>query len=183
MGRTTALRHDAHRFGPAVPDEEYVFGSCAPGWHAAAGHETCVRAWIADMQSAGIERVCCLLAAEESEATGANLGSYREAFGADRVLHAPVPNHRLVHPELLASEILPFLDEARNSGEPVVVHGLAGLARTGQVLAAWLVYDRGYHPEDAVETVREMGRDPSDAIRYGNATEAELFELLGSVSG
>ena len=59
---------------------------------------------------------------------------------------------------------------------------LAGIGRTGQVLTAWLVYDRDLGPERAVETVQEHGRDPMDAVRVGNATEDELYELLGTVA-
>lgn len=181
MGRSQALLQDAHRFGPVNADAEFVYGACAPGWHSAADHSTCVRQWIADMQSAGIERVCCVMAAEATEANSDHLGAYRETFGDDNVLHAPIPNNRLATRESLQSSILPFLEESKDREKPVVVHGLSGLARTGQVLAAWLVYDRGYHPETAVEAVREAGRDPSDAIRAGSATSEELYELLASV--
>lgn len=176
MGETDALLQDAHRFGPAAPDEEYVYGACAPGWHSAAAHETCVEQWISEMQSMGIERVCCLVAAGEE--SGTNLAAYRESFGDRQTLHAPIPHSRLAEPEGLEGEILPFLDEAVAEDEPVVIHCLSGLGRTGQVLAAWLVYDRGYHPETAIEVVRQVGRDPMDAIRRGNATEEELLALL-----
>lgn len=181
MGNTQALLQDAHRFGPAAPDEEHVHGSCAPGWHAAADHETCVYEWIEDMQSAGIERVCCLIAASEDEAEQANIGVYREEFGPDRTLHASVPPNRLADPETLEAEILPFLESGREDDEPAVVHGLSGLGRTGQVLAAWLAYDRGYRSDRAVRIVQECGRDPTEAIKKGAATERELFELLETV--
>ena len=181
MGETEALLLDAHRFGPAAPEEEYVYGSCSPGWHAAADHERCITEWIANMESAGIERVCCLMAGHPSEVRKTNLEAYRRAFGSERVLHAPIPQRQLADPALLNSEILPFLHESRRAEEPVVVHCLAGLGRTGQVLAAWIVDHRGYHPEEAVETVRKMGRDPVDAIQAGNATKEDLLELLHSV--
>lgn len=172
---------NAHRFGPAAPDEAYVYGSCAPGWHAVADHEICVREWIDDMQSAGIDRVCSLIAASEDEAEQANVGVYREAFGSDRTLHAPIPTNRLVNSEQLKHEILPFLESGKQEDQTTVVHGLSGLCRTGQVLAAWLVYDRGYRPDRAVRIVQESGRDPMDGLREQTATEAELYELLESV--
>lgn len=179
MGQTQALPQDAHRFGPAAPDEEHVYGSCAPGWHAAADHDTCVREWIADMQRAGIERVCCLLATSHDE----NLGPYAEAFGADNTLQASVPTDRIVSAELLETEILPFLEAARNADEPVVVHGLSGLGRTGQVLAAWLAYDRRYRPERAVSTVHSVGRDPLGDLDDDSGAEGDLFEVLQAVRG
>jgi protein-tyrosine phosphatase len=82
----------------------------------------------------------------------------------------------------LREDILPFLAEARESEEKVVVHCLAGIGRTGQILAAWLVYNRDYGPDRAIETVREMGRDPADAVAAGNADESELYDLLSSVA-
>lgn len=181
MGDTEALLQDAHRLGPAAPDEQYVYGSCAPGWHAAADHETCLREWVDDMRAAGMKRVCCLIAAERDEAEQANVGVYREEFGPDRTLHASIPTGRIAEPERLTEEILPFLEAATKHEEPVVVHGLSGLGRTGQVLAAWLAYDRGYRPERAVATVRDVGRDPAESIEQGAATEANLFELLETV--
>jgi protein-tyrosine phosphatase len=181
MGDTQALLQDAHRFGPAAPDEAYVYGSCAPGWHAAADHETCIHEWIDDMRSAGIERVCSLLAASEAEAVQANVGVYREEFGPDRTLHASIPTNRLAEPELLETEILPFLESGKQADEPTVVHGLSGLGRTGQVLSAWLTYDRGYRPDRAVRIVQEFGRDPTVPITGGKATEQALFEALETV--
>jgi len=164
----------AHRLAPAAPDEEYVYGSCAPGWHSAAAQEPAVDDWVATVRKRGIERVCCLLAGGGNGA----LDRYAEAFGQERVRHAPVPDGHLVPRARLTEEILPFLTESRAAEEPVVVHSLAGLGRTGQVLAAWLVRDRGYDTERAVETVREMGRDPYDAVAAGNANETELHALL-----
>jgi len=180
MGETDGLTQDAHRLAPAAPDEQTVYGSCSPGWHSAGEHTLCVHQWIEDMRSAGIQRVCCLVPGSQLDAEDANLTLYREAFGPQRVLHAPVPDHHLVDEQLLTEEILPFLESASAAGERVVVHCLAGIGRTGQVLAAWLVSDRAYHPKQAIETVRDLGRDPCDAVRHGNATRSELYALLES---
>ncbi len=173
---------NAHRFAPAAHDEEYVYGACTPGWHSAASHDAAIEDWVASMQRAGVERVCCLLPGRQLAESGANLDCYTDAFGEENVLHAPVPDHHLVPESLLVDEILPFLVDARNAEEPVVVHCLAGIGRTGQVLAAWLVYNHDYGPERAVETVQEHGRDPTDAVRAGNATEDDLYDLLSSVA-
>jgi len=181
MGGTDSLIEDAYRLAPAAPDEEYVYGSCAPAWHSAASHDTAVQQWIDDMQAAGIERVCCTLAAAQDEALDANLGAYREAFGADRVLHAPIPDHRVGDEQLFEETILPFLEESVVADEPVVVHCLDGIGRTGQVLAAWLVSDRGYHPQEAIDTVQQLGRDPTDPVARGNASEDDLVAFLTAV--
>lgn len=174
--------HEIHRFSPAGPDEEYVYGSCCPGWHATGDHRTAVDRWITFMQSEGIERVCCLMAGRHLDDGDANLAQYENAFGPDNVCHAPTPDRRLVDTALLRTEILPFVEAGVDTGEPVVVHGLSGLCRTGQVLVAWLVYGRGYPPTEAVDTVFETGRDPTTAIEHGNATRAELFDVLGTLA-
>jgi protein-tyrosine phosphatase len=171
-----------HRFAPAASNEEYVYGSCAPGWHTAATHQDALDDWIAHMQAHDIERVCCLLPGQQLDDAGANIQRYREAFGASSVRHVPVPDHQLIPQDRLHDDILPFLVDACETGERVVVHCLAGIGRTGQVLAAWLVYHYDYGPDRAIETVQEMGRDPEDAIKTGNATEAELSSLLSSVA-
>jgi hypothetical protein len=173
---------NAHRFAPAAPDEEYVYGSCTPGWHSAAGHDAAIDDWIGFMQTEGIERVVCLLPGRQLVESGANLDCYGDAFGHPNVLHAPVPDHHLVPEALLTEELLPFIAEARDAESPVVVHCLAGIGRTGQVLAAWLVYNRDYGPIEAIETVQANGRDPTDAVRADNADIEELHALLGDVA-
>lgn len=171
---------DAYRFAPAAPEEDIVHGASSPGWHTAAPHETAVGEWLSFMQSQGIERVCCLLSGRHLDSREGNIARYRRVFGTDAVLHAPVPDHHLADPAVLRETVLPFLDAADTAGEPVLVHSLAGLGRTGHVLAAWLVYGREYDPEDAIETVSEMGRAPLDPVERGNATRAELIEALSS---
>jgi protein-tyrosine phosphatase len=169
---------DAHRFAPAAPGEEFVFGACAPGWHAGGDHATALRAWLDTLDRAGIERVVCLVPGRRLDADDHNVGRYRETFGAEHVLHAPVPDHRLVDAALLEADVLPFLDRAVEERSPVVVHCLTGLGRTGQVLAAWLVHGRDYPPHEAVRTVREMGREPREPVTRGNATDGDLLALL-----
>jgi protein-tyrosine phosphatase len=173
---------NAHRFAPAAPDEAYVFGSCAPGWHSAASHGRALDDWIAHMQDHDVERVCCLLSGRQLDQGGANVDRYRAAFGESNVCHAPAPDHHLLPASLVSDEILPFLADAREAEERVVVHCLAGIGRTGQALAAWLVYNRDYGPDRAIETVTEMGRDPRDAVKMGNASEGDLVELLATVA-
>jgi hypothetical protein len=173
---------NAHRFAPAAPDEELVYGACCPGWHSAATHGDALADWVAFMESHDIERVCCLLPGRQLDGSENNLDRYRRVFGAENVCHAPTPDHNLVEESLLAEQVIPFVEESVAAEERVVVHCLAGIGRTGQVLAAWLAYDRGYGPALAIETVKEMGRHPSDAVQSGNATEEELHELIAAFS-
>jgi protein-tyrosine phosphatase len=170
-----------NRFAPAAPEEETVFGASAPGFGAPLPGEDGVDDWLDAMREAGVDRVCCLLSAEQVDRYDDPLGRYRAAFGEDAVLHAPVPDHHLAAEATLAEEVLPFFREADDAGERVVAHCLAGVGRTGHVLAAWLVHARGYEPEDALDTVRGTGRRPRDAVVSGNATDEHLLALLESV--
>ncbi|MGV0024655.1 hypothetical protein [Phormidesmis priestleyi] len=44
-----------------------------------------------------------------------------------------------------------------------MVHCAGGIGRTGQVLAAWLVYGRGLTTRSSIATVKKMGRNPYEA--------------------
>jgi len=171
---------NAHRFAPAAPDEEHVFGSCSPGWHTAADHDDALADWIGFVRARDIERVCCLLPGDELGRSGGAVDVYRDVFGDERVLHAPVPDCRVVAPGLLDHELLPFLDDAVAADERVVVQGLSGLCRTGQVLAVWLAHDRGYDPDRAIDAVEEMGRRPRDVVDAEGTTERELRDLIAT---
>lgn len=66
-----------------------------------------------------------------------------------------------------------------------MVHCYGGIGRTGHVLAAWLVAQRGFSNKTAIETVRETGRNPYEAVLYATAkgqnpkkVMAELNALL-----
>ena len=174
-----SVHEDAHRFAPAAPHEEHVFGACSPGWHSAADHRTSVENWVRFMQEAEMDRVCCLLSLSPGEVRDSSFRLYHEVFGSENVRHVPMADRRLVDPDRVREEVLPFLREAVEADERVVVHGLSGLGRTGQVLAAWLVAYHEYRPHEAVDTVMEMGRDPAIAVDFGDATRLELLEVLG----
>jgi protein-tyrosine phosphatase len=178
MGNRGFTLNDAHRFSPAAPDEEYVYGACAAGWHSAAGRDAALQDWIEFMRGQGIERVCCLLAGTRLDTNNEPIDRYKTAFGSENVCHAPVADCHLADNKTLRGEVLPFLERSVTRQKKVVVHGLTGVGRTGQVLAAWLVRGRGYTPEEAIETVKQTGRDPTLAIQHGNAARRELLDRL-----
>lgn len=171
---------DSCRFASAAPDEEYVYGACAPGWDRSAG--ATVEEWISLMQSRGIKRVLCLLSEEQLDRFDDLLGQYRQAFGEDRIVHVPVTDHTLIDESTLRSEIIPALETAVEAEEPIVVHCLAGIGRTGQALAGWLVFQYGYDAAEATEIVTACGRRPDDAVRHGHATDDELRSRLNTVN-
>lgn len=168
------------QFSSAAPNEEYVYGACAPGWDRRAGGT--VEEWISLMQSRGIQRVLCLLSTEQLNRFDDLLGRYRQAFGDDRVTHIPVTDHTLIDEDTLRSEIIPVITAAVEAEEPIVVHCLAGIGRTGQALAGWLVFQYGYDATEAIEIVTSRGRQPDDAVKKGHATEDELRSRLNNMN-
>jgi protein-tyrosine phosphatase len=82
------------------------------------------------------------------------------------------------HHGLLIGKILPFLKGCDAEKQKVVVHCSGGSGRTGHVLAAWLVFGRGWAYADAIAAVKKSGRNPFEAIQSGNARPEDLEKLL-----
>ncbi|WP_178915792.1 dual specificity protein phosphatase family protein [Natronomonas gomsonensis] len=153
-------------FAPVAP-EASVYGVCRPG-HLGGGLEE----WTATVAGAGVDRVVCLLSSTEATRWGLP-DAYADRF---ETAHVPIRDRHLPK-EVALRAALGALRDA-DDGESVALHCNAGLGRTGVVAAAWLTRDRGYDPREAIEAVAEAGRAPREAVRCGNATEAELLELL-----
>jgi protein-tyrosine phosphatase len=162
----------SYEFNPAAPDESIVHGACRPGFYSNDTSADTVHSWIGHMQAAGIERVCCLLKLKVDWYDDL-LGQYRQAFGASNVCHAPITDHTGVSPETFTGDVLPFLRDADEAESPVIVHCSAGLGRTGHILVLWLACERDYTLENAIDTVRETGRWPLEAV-----TKNQLRDLL-----
>jgi protein-tyrosine phosphatase len=168
-----------YRFASAAPEEQSVYGACEPGFGSSSGT---VDDWIGFVRARGIERVLCLLEYSQLRAHDDLLERYREAFGQDAVRHVPTADHRIVREDRLTDELLPFIGTSVRAGNPVVVHCKAGLGRTGQVLAAWLVHSRDYAPAEALATVEGRYRKPAEAVERGLARRADLLDLLTAVA-
>ncbi|GEP40909.1 hypothetical protein BGE01nite_02000 [Brevifollis gellanilyticus] len=115
------------------------------------------------MEGQGIGRVVCLLEGEQIRYYDGLLKCYRDCFGADNVLHAPVADYTLPSADLLVGKVLPFLKQSITDGRKTVVHCSAGVGRTGFVLLAFLVVLRGLQPADAIRHLRAAGRDPGES--------------------
>lgn len=164
------------RFGPAAPNESVVFGAQGPAYSSLRIGE-----WIAYMKAQGIRRVCCLLHEEQLRSYKEDLlAAYRREFGAENVCWAPIADYHLCDLGLLKTRILPFLQESATLGAPVVVHCQGGRGRAGHILSAWLVFARGYTAADAVAAVKATGRNPHEAIDWGNARAEDLSTLLAA---
>jgi protein-tyrosine phosphatase len=165
---------DRFKFGPAGIGEPTTYGACRPG-----KTQQEIAEWIAFMQEHGVARVCCVIPEEYlSEESVDLLASYRQAFGEDNVLHAPIADFSLCDEATMGGRILPFLREADRRGVRAVVHCWAGMGRTGHVLAAWLARGRGMPPDEALREVVAMGRNPYESIEYGGVTLEQLYRLL-----
>ncbi len=66
-------------------------------------------------------------------------------------MHAATPDGE---PPRHLDTICTFIDAARRRGEGTFVHCLAGIGRTGTVLAAWLIWSRGLSAWAAIDEVR-----------------------------
>jgi protein-tyrosine phosphatase len=150
-----------YRFASASQVEPIVFGAAKPG------SERQVSEWVQFMHQQGIQRVCCLLPQEQLTPYSDLLGIYRREFGEDKVLWAPIKDFHLVETETLTQKVLPFLAEAEQQQEKVVVHCSGGVGRTGHVLAAWLVFRRGLSNQEAIAAVKKTGRNPYEAAIAG----------------
>lgn len=169
------------KFAPASGNEAIVFGAARPGYKNEQVNE-----WLMFMQDHGIRRVCCLLPESQLAGYSSNLlDVYRQAFGADRLCWTPIEDFHIVEATVFTSQILPFLGSADRLQEKTVVHCSGGIGRTGHILAAWLVAGREMAPRQAIEAVKQTGRNPSEAViaapfkgRSPWKVTAELRELL-----
>ncbi len=173
-----------YKFAAASKDEQIVFGSARPGYT----HQR-VSEWIEFMQTQGIQRLCCLLPATQLSRYADLLAVYRQTFGLDQTCWAPIKDFHLADPDVLIQQILPFLATANQQKQKVVVHCSGGVGRTGHVLAAWLVAGRGFSGKSAIAAVKQMGRNPHEAViaapfqgRSPWRVAAELNQLLNECS-
>ncbi|MEJ1931045.1 dual specificity protein phosphatase family protein [Nostoc sp. NIES-2111] len=147
-----------YKFAPASEQEKIVFGASRPGYSNQGTYH-----WIDFMKQQDIQKVCCLLADEQLNSYSHLLDTYQKEFGNQQICWAAIPDFQLADINTLTQKILPFLMTADKLNEKVVVHCSGGIGRTGHVLAAWLVYGRGFSSQDALAAVKRTGRNPHEA--------------------
>lgn len=150
-------------FTAASEQEPFIFGARRPGFPFSRVSSIFVHTWIAFMQAQGIIRVLCLLPLRQLDAYDDLLGTYRQMFGEHNVLWVPIDDFHLAEEVQLIDQILPFLAEAEQQQEKTVVHCSGGVGRTGHVLAAWLVSERGMSNEEAIAAVKRQGRNARES--------------------
>ena len=143
-----------YRFAPASTEEKIVFGASRPGYSPQQIYH-----WIDFMREKNIQRVCCLLADEQLKYYSNLLNIYQQEFGNQQVCWGAIADFQLADIDNLTKKILPFLTESDKLKQKVVVH-----CSGGHVLAAWLVYGRGFSNQDAIAAVKRTGRNPHEAV-------------------
>jgi len=169
---TRRLSNPARGFGPARVGEPTVFGARRPGFPLPVVSSTTVDTWIQFMQSQQIGRVLCLLPQPQLAGYTHLLQAYMQSFGTSNVCWSPLEDFKLADATALTQVILPFLADADQHQERVVVHCSGGVGRTGHILAAWLVSFRGMSNEQAIQAIRQTGRNPRES------GDLELDQLL-----
>jgi hypothetical protein len=168
-------------FGAPLPEEEHVYGARRPGYPSKFVQRQLVNEWLAFMKKRGISHLICMLSEGELNyyptLPGGLLGVYTESFGQDNVLWVPTQDKHLCSGEAV-KHICYFLQRAVSEGHKTVIHCSAGLGRTGQALAAWLIRYYDMTERKALKTLEALNRSPREAVFYGTAGEADLLSLL-----
>lgn len=165
-----------YKFAAASKQELIVFGSAKPGFS-----NKNVRDWLECMHRQKIERVCCLLPKKQLAPYSNLLGTYEQEFGNQKVCWTQIEDFTLPDIEALTGKILPFLLEADKQSEKVVVHCSGGVGRTGFILAAWLVYGRGFSNQTAIAAVKQTGRNPYEAAIVAVFRAKNPFKVIADI--
>ncbi len=105
----------------------------------------------------------------------------REALDAAEIIHIHIPIPDFQPPTLSdIRETISFIQSCLSQEKPVAVHCLAGLGRTGTILACWLVSD-GLDPESAIYRVRSFRPGSVETLEQERSVYA-FADYLAEVS-
>lgn len=134
------------------------------------------------MKDQRIQRVCCLLAEEQLVRYSGLLDCYKQAFGTDNVCWAAIADFEICDQTTLQHTVLPFLFTSKQRQQKTVVHCSGGIGRTGQILTAWLIAGRGLPQQAAIKAVRQMGRNPYEAVIAAPFRGRNPFQVLTNLN-
>lgn len=171
------MNRNMYKFAAACKNELIIFGASGPGYS-----QKQILAWIEFMKSQDIQRICCLLAEEQLIRYPKLLDSYQQEFGSENVCWAAIADFHICDPATLHNQILPFLFTSDRSQQKTVVHCSGGIGRTGQILAAWLIFGRGLSKQAAIEAVRKTGRNPYEAAIFAPLRGKSPLQVLAELN-
>lgn len=85
---------------------------------------------------------------------GMDLVSFYEGAGMD-VIHVPIPDHGLPPDRKAFREAVREIVQQGHKGRSIAIHCLAGIGRTGTILACLARQNLGYSGRDAIHWVRK----------------------------
>jgi atypical dual specificity phosphatase len=176
--RRQGIRTAWFNFAPASSFDDLVYGGERPPRPQVGDPRDLAEEWSNFMVRQGIGGIICLL--HEAQLTGYPqplLDRHRRSFR--RVTHVPIEDFSVPTLEGLR-RALEALRQAEIEGTPTLVHCVAGMGRTGIVLAGWLRARYGLGVDDAIAEVRGHAKHFG---AFRNPVEAgdEVIPLLAGI--
>lgn len=177
--RQQGIRTAWFNFAPASSFDRLVYGGERPPRPQVGDPGDLAAQWSDFMRRQGVRGVICLL--HEAQLTGYRtplLDLHRRTF--ERVTHVPIEDFSVPTREGL-NQALAALWQAEIEGTPTLVHCVAGMGRTGIVLAGWLRARYGLGVDEAIAEVRGHARH-FGAFRNPMEAGSEVTPLLEGIA-
>lgn len=147
-------------------EEKRLAGSCAP----------MTIPDILFIKGQGVRRVVVLPESEELAYIWGYPERYFELLTSYGLKHLHTPVRDFSAPTL--GQLRSIFKWIKEDDSPVLIHCVGGLGRTGTVVAAWLILEKGYSLRDAVARVRSLR--PGSIESYEQARFLEKLEQIAT---